>query len=300
MREIAYNVISNRPTFKTPAPPPRPVRATAEEPRSMARFRLELGPVPLHHQVYLDLKAALDEGEWSVGDQLPPERELATRYGCSLITVRRALDELTREQRLERTRGRGTFVLAPRLDRDIADTLSFTEEMRQRGLAPETRLVSAGPGVASETVAEALDLPVGAPVLLLERLRLAAGTPLLFEQATLPARRFPGLLEADLEHGSLYEILAERFGARVTRAREALEPVLLRAREARLLGVPPGRPALLVEGVAFTDERVPVEFSRTYVRGDRTRYFVERVVARRGLGDNVATLPVAAGFANNR
>ena len=60
----------------------------------MARFRLELGPVPLHHQVYLDLKAALDEGEWLPGSQLPPERELARRYGCSLITVRRALDEL--------------------------------------------------------------------------------------------------------------------------------------------------------------------------------------------------------------
>ena len=263
----------------------------------MARFRLELGPVPLHHQVYLDLKAALDEGEWGVGDQLPPERELATRYGCSLITVRRALDELTREQRLERARGRGTFVLPARLDRDMADTLSFTEEMRQRGLAPETKLVSAGAGAASETEAEALGLSVGAPVLRLHRLRLAAGTPLLFEQATLPAGLFPGLLEEDLERHSLYEVLADRFGARVTRAREALEPVLLRAREARLLGVAPGRPALLVEGVAFTADRTPVEFSRTYVRGDRTRYFVERVVARRGLGDSHAEPPIAAGLA---
>ena len=37
----------------------------------MARFRLELGPVPLHHQVYLDLRAALDAGEWTPGDRLP-------------------------------------------------------------------------------------------------------------------------------------------------------------------------------------------------------------------------------------
>jgi GntR family transcriptional regulator len=266
----------------------------------MARFRLELGPVPLHHQVYLDLESALDAGEWNVGDQLPPERELAKRYGCSLITVRRALDELTREQRLERTRGRGTFVLAPRLDRDIADTMSFTEEMRQRGLAPETRLVSAGPGIAGQAEAEALRIPAGGPIIRIERLRLAAGTPLLLEQASLPARRFPGLLAADLEHGSLYETLAERFGARVTRAREALEPVLLRAREARLLGVPTGRPALLVEGLAFSDDGAAVEFSRTYVRGDRTRYFVERVVARRSWGDGEAPKPVAAQGAGRR
>ena len=85
----------------------------------MAHYRLELGPVPLHHQVYLDLKAALDGGELKPGDRVPPERELAGRYGCSVITVRRALDELAREQRIERIRGKGTFVLAPRVALDV-------------------------------------------------------------------------------------------------------------------------------------------------------------------------------------
>jgi len=76
----------------------------------MARYQLEPGPIPLHHQVYLDLRAALEGGEWRPGDRLPPERELAGRYGCSLITVRRALGDLAREERLQRTRGRGTVV----------------------------------------------------------------------------------------------------------------------------------------------------------------------------------------------
>lgn len=247
----------------------------------MARFHLELGPVPLHHQVYLDLKAALDADEWRVGDRLPPERELAARYGCSLITVRRALDELAREQRLQRSRGRGTFVLPLRVDRDIAGSLSFSEEMRQRGLAPETRLLAARPEAAGEAVAEALDIEIGAPVLFLERLRLAAGVPMLLERASLPAERFPGLLSEDLEHQSLYEILAVRYRTPVVRARELLEPVILRAPEARLLGVPRGRPALLVEGIASTTDGTPVEVARSWVRGDQTRYYVDRVVRRR-------------------
>src|SRR5256714_7680572 len=112
---------------------------------SMVRFRFELGPVPLHHQVYLDLRAALDNGEWRPGDLLPPERQLAGRYGCSLITVRRALSELAREGRLERTRGRGTTVLRPRIERDFGGTMSFTEEMQDRGLDPETRLIAGRP-----------------------------------------------------------------------------------------------------------------------------------------------------------
>lgn len=238
--------------------------------------------MPLHHQVYLDLKAALDSGELKAGDRVPPERELAERYGCSVITIRRALDELAREQRIERTRGRGTFVLAPRVDLDGAGTMSFAEEMRERGLAPETRLVDAREEVAGESAAAALGLPLGAPIYVITRLRLADGLPLILEEASLPAVRFPRLLTSDLATQSLYAILADRYGVQVVRARETLEPVLLRAHEARMLEVPAGRPALLIEGVAFAAGGKPVEFSRSYVRGDRTRYSVERVVARHG------------------
>jgi GntR family transcriptional regulator len=248
----------------------------------VARFRLEVGPVPLHHQVYADLKASLDAGELGVGEQLPPERELARLYGCSLITVRRALDELSREGRLGRQQGRGTFVLPPRLDRDIGDAMSFTEEMQRHGLDPETRLLAARPEAASETVAKALELEPGSPTLYLERLRLAGGEPLLLEMVHLPAERFPGLLASDLEHDSLYDVLTERYQTPVVRAREALEPVLLPAREAGLLGTRARSLALLVEGIAFTRGDIPVEFGRTYVRGDRTRYYVERIHVRSG------------------
>ena len=246
----------------------------------MARFRFELGPVPLHHQVYLDLRAALDAGEWRPGDLLPPERQLAERYGCSLITVRRALSELTREGRLDRRRGHGTTVLRPRIERDFGATLSFAQEMADRGLEPETRLVAARPESAGEHVATALGIEAGSPTLYLERLRLAGGEPLLLEQVHLSAERFPGLLASDLEHGSLYDLLADRYDTRIVRAREALEPVLLHSREARLLAQPSRAPALLIEGTAFTAEGEPVEFARTFVRGDRTRYYIERIVVR--------------------
>ncbi len=249
----------------------------------MARFRLLAGPVPLHHQVYLDLRAALDAGEWHPGDRLPPERELAARYGCSLITVRRALSDLARERRLDRAQGRGTFVTRPPIDLDLDGTMSFTEELQQLGHDPSTRVVTARTLPAEVAVAEALEVAVGASVVHLERLRMADGEPLLLEQVFLPEARFPGLLASDLERGSLYELLTERYRTPVVRAREALEPIALPAREAHLLGVEPDRPALLIEGIAFDRSGRPVELARSFVRGDRTRYYVERVVVRSGL-----------------
>ena len=246
----------------------------------MARFRLEPGPIPLHHQVYLDLRSAIDAGEWPAGELLPPERELAKRYGCSLITVRRALGELAREQRVERTRGRGTTVLSQPIDRDFAGSLSFAEEIRRRGHEPNTRVVTSRVEDAGERVGAALDLRPGAPVAYLERLRMADGLPLLLEQVHLSADRFPGLIGFDLEHNSLYDLLADRFGVRVVRSREAIEPTLLRTREARLLGLTPRTPSLLVEGTSYDAAGTPVEVARSYVAGDRTRYFIERTVAR--------------------
>ena len=130
----------------------------------MARFQLEVGPIPLHHQVYLDLQAALESGEFRPGSRLPTERELAARYGCSLITIRHALGELVREGRIERTRGRGTFVRSPLIERNIAGVQSFAEEMQRRGLEPATRIITSRVERAGETTALALNLQAGAPV----------------------------------------------------------------------------------------------------------------------------------------
>jgi GntR family transcriptional regulator len=120
-----------------------------------------------------------------------------------------------------------------------------------------------------------LQLAPGAPTYRLERLRGAANLPLLLEQVELPAERFPDLLTADLEHGSLYDFLATRYGCRIVRLRETIEPVLPPAREARILNESRRRPMLLLVGTAFAEDGMPVEYSRTYVPGERSKFLIE-------------------------
>jgi GntR family transcriptional regulator len=266
----------------------------------MARFQLERGPIPLHHQVFRDLKSALEANEWRPGERMPTERELAERYGCSLITVRHALSELVREGRIERTRGRGTYVLQPRIDRDIAGAMSFSEEMQRRGLDPTTRVVSARIEPAGEAIAGSLGVAADAPVVYLERVRLGSGEPLLLEQARLPAERFPGLLAFDLERRSLYDILSERYSTRIVRAREAVEPVVLKRREAELLDLPTRSLALQIDGVAFAADGSAVEAARSFVRGDRTRYYLERDVVRAHWLDSTDRMRVAVAGIGRR
>lgn len=246
---------------------------------NMPRTRLKPGPIPLHHQAYLDLRAVLDLGDWRPGDRLPTERELAIEYGCSLITVRRALDELVREGRLERTRGRGTYVTKPPIVRDLVAPMGFMDEMRPLGLRPYTVVVTARTEPAAPAAAAALRIPVGAAVHYLERVRGANGVPFLLEQAYLPFERFPGLLEEDYSTVSLYEVLERRYGCRVTWTRETIAAFVPNSREARLLEMPRSRASLWLEGTAFAVDE-PIEFSRTIVSGEWARYSIETTGGR--------------------
>lgn len=228
----------------------------------------------MHHQVYTHLRGILDHRELRAGDRLPGERELCQVYGCSLVTMRRALDELTREHRVVRMPGRGTFVTAQPLNRNLASLDSFTHEMRDLGRQPATRLLTASRTKASTDIAEALQLDAGAPTIHLERLRLVDEQPLMLETVHLPADRLPGLLDHDLESQSLYDILASHYHIRLPHADETIEAVALSTREAELLDDKRGRPALLLHLVAFDHHGVPVEYCRGLMRRERARYHV--------------------------
>lgn len=256
---------------------PTPTRRapTAQGVARLGTVRLQRGETPLHLQVYELLRGHLDGGDWTPGQQLPVERDLAEVFGCSLITVRRALDELVRERRIVRRRGSGTFVCEPPVERDLAALTSFTDEMNDRGLATHTTLVTAALVEATPAAAEHLQIPVGSAVYRIERVRHLTGQPLLLEEVHLPAHLFPGLLDCDLEHGSLYEWLAGRYGLAIDRGRETVEPALPSAREARLLEQAPRDPVLLLQLVSFGPDGRPVEYCRSVVRGDRARYHLD-------------------------
>ncbi|MBX3195882.1 MAG: GntR family transcriptional regulator [Microbacteriaceae bacterium] len=231
--------------------------------------------LPLYHQVYAQLRERLDSGHWKPGDRMPTEDDLVAEFGVSLITVRRALEELVRENRIQRTRGRGTFVLDGPLERELTELSSFTDEMRVRGLTARTELLSAALEEAGPRAAELLGLTPGAAVYTIERLRFVADSPLMLERVQLPAQLVPGLLDEDLASGSLYDILAARHGIELLDGEESLSPALPTPAEATQLNQDRRQPVLLLELVSRTPDGTPVEYCRSVVRGDRARYHFE-------------------------
>ena len=228
---------------------------------------------PAYRQIELQLLDLIVEGALVPGERVPAERDLAVRLGVSRMTLRQALDALVRRGLLERRGGQGTFVAARKVEQDLRVLRSYPDELRGQGVDATTTVLRLETVPAPAAVATALGLVRSAAVHQIERLRGAGGAPLLVETAWLPAERIPPLAVAQLE-GSLWDALAAA-GHRVARAVERLEPTIAGAQEARLLGVAPGAPLMLVERTSFDHDDVAVEHAVGTFRGDRTSFVVE-------------------------
>lgn len=219
---------------------------------------------------YYGVKRQLLEltGVMTPGTAVPPERELAQRFGTSRTTVRQALAELAVEGRLLRMQGKGTFVAKPKVAQ-VLELTGYTEDMRAHGLQPRTVILDTGYIVAEEQLAGYLSIRAGGRVLRVHRLRLADGEPMSIDVSYLPARRFPGLRRNLQKNASLYQTLTSAYGIELAEAEETIETALAGPEDARLLGVDVGLPLLLVSRHSFDASGSPVEWARSWYRGDR-------------------------------
>jgi GntR family transcriptional regulator len=225
--------------------------------------------LPLYQQLYEVLRGNITRGEWKPGDLIPAESELIEQYGVSRITVRQVFDMLVREGLIYRQRGRGSFVAHPAVEQVLQRLVSFTDDMRQRGFAPSTRVMSSGLLPAPDDIAGQLHIPPGEELAKIERLRLADGEPMSVEESYLIHRYVPGVLEKDFVANPLREVIDRNYGIRWERARQVIRAINASRALAATLSVRPNAALIFIERVSFSQQDVPVEFLRIYHRGDR-------------------------------
>ncbi len=221
------------------------------------------------------------------GEPLPPERDLVRELGISRTTLRRATDELVASGSVRRRPGAGVFAIGPKLDTALA-AISFTEDMRARGLRPGSAILAFDRRPAGARIGRRLGVSPAADVVHVTRLRLADDEPMSIETLYIPEATVPGLTADDLENASYYELLRTRYDLTIARGVQTIEPTVTDEEESRELGVPLHSPALLFERTSWCAEGTVVEFVRSIYRGDRyqirTELSVPATPAREELG----------------
>jgi GntR family transcriptional regulator len=222
-------------------------------------------PLPLWAQLVAELERRLASGAFAT--RFPTDRELTETYGVSRQTAREAVRRLGTSVALDRQAGRGTFVRQAEFEQPAGSLYSLFQEIEARGVEQRS-IVRAQELRRDPAAAVALELAADAPLVYLERVRLAASVPLALDQTWLPADLAGAVLEADFSHTALYDELGVLCGVMPTRGEERIQPVVPSRAEGRLLQIPAGTAAFRIERHTWTGDR-PLERRLTVVRGDR-------------------------------
>ncbi|MER6631668.1 GntR family transcriptional regulator [Streptomyces sp. NPDC000987] len=233
----------------------------------MGTTQLETVPEPKYWHLKTVLTEALDS-EFSVGEILPNERDLAARFGVARATLRQALEQLELEGRLQRRRGVGTTVAPPRVGVAVG-----TGQHAWPGAPGDVwQAVDCVPAVPSAAVAAALGTAPDEPVHTLRRTRVSHGQSVAAELLHIPAASVPDLSAIDTPSGPARAraVLRELHRLELEGRDSSVELGSARAEDAKELDRLPGAPVLVVTTRFLSGGRTAALSVATY-RADTCR-----------------------------
>ncbi len=223
---------------------------------------------PLYVQIEEDLEQKITSGALKPGERIPTEEELVRDYGVSIITVRRAVIELSKKGLLDKQQGRGTFVRDTQFVRDSSSLMSFTESCRNQGMKPGARLLESKMVDLDKKTAAALELEYPSQGVLLSRLRFADDNPVVIEKNYFnPEYSF--LLDHNFNNSSLFAFLKEHHGISISRSDKEITLCYARSDEAKLLKVSKDTPLIMIRSTAYDQKGEPLYVGTQVMNGLR-------------------------------
>ncbi|WP_297353159.1 GntR family transcriptional regulator [Paraburkholderia sp.] len=236
-------------------------------------------PTPLYAQVEAVLAASIADGTYAPGSRLPNEDGLIERFGVSRTTIHKTVQNLIKRGLIEIRRGKGTFVTQPKITQELTELSGFVEDMQALGRRPSARVLDKQVLPASDTVARHLALAAGTLVVRIQRVRLADGVPLSFDETWLPKDLGEKVIGNDLETEPIFALLEQKYDTPLVEAEYRLEATCANETVAQALGVEPGSPIFLIERTSYGAGHQPVDYEQLHYRGDQIQ-FVTRLARR--------------------
>jgi GntR family transcriptional regulator len=229
-------------------------------------------PQPLYARLRDELRAGILDGRLQPHAKLPSESEMTAAYGVSRITVRQALGDLQKEGLIVRLQGKGAYVAQPRASQQLQRLEGLAEALAGGGQQIHSKRLAMKTVRAAAEVAAQLELVPRTEVHQLTTLRYLDRQPLSVNVSHF----LPGIGERiariDVSGRDLLEVLERDLGQRVERADVEIRAEAMPAREARLLQVEAGQPALRVHRVIRAVGGKPLQTEAAVYRADVFSY----------------------------
>ncbi|QBR02870.1 GntR family transcriptional regulator [Paraburkholderia pallida] len=254
---------------------------------------IALAPQPLYAQIKETLRARILDGTYAPHSQMPSEHALCAMFDVSRITVRQALGDLQKEGLVFRLHGKGTFVSKPKAFQNVTSLQGFAEAMSSMGHEIVNQLRYFRIVKADRHVAQKLNLPEGASVAEIHRVRLLNREPVSLELTWVPEALGKRLASADLATRDIFLILENDCGVALGHADVSIDAMLADDEIADALRVPQDSPVLRIERTTHDAHGTPIDYEYLYFRGDAFQYRlrIDREKAAHIDEDSVRTTP---------
>lgn len=230
--------------------------------------------VPAYQRIQGVIRKRIESGQLRTGDPVASERDLAKTHQVSLMTARHALATLERDGVVERRRGIGTFVAAPKIH--FNKLQSYTEQMASRSLTASSKILFSRIIHDEQEIAARLALPPNTGIIKLERLRHSADEPFALETCYFSSAEFPSLLSTPLNRESLFKMLEREYQVEIGYADEEVDATAADARTAELLSVPRGEPIMRIRQLIYSTKGKAITYVLGFYRSDRHKLMIRR------------------------
>lgn len=229
--------------------------------------------VPLHVQAEQVLRELIAEEQYQSGNNIPNEVDLAETLGISRTTLRMAINKLVFEGLLIRKKRAGTKV-APRVVSSKSNNwLSFSQEMKLRGIPIKNFELHVSWEFPDERLASFFNIKKDTAVLKMERVRGRPEEPFVFFVSHFHPS--VGLTPDDDFKRPLYELLEQAHAVVATLSKEEISATAANEQVADKLKVPPGSPILVRKRFVYDQQKQPIEYNIGYYKADSFIYTLE-------------------------
>ena len=232
--------------------------------------------LPLYEQVRQSLAAAIASGEYGPGDKLPSETTLATEMGVNRLTVRRAIEELSRAGLVQSRQGSGTYVARSVVRLPVSQSLStdslvsgITQQINEQGHSYEDILLKATKVNSPAHNAE-LRLPAG-PLWRVDNALVVDEDVWMWSSSWFPMELLKDPKRNWSPVSGLYGQLNDAIGELVPMWR-AFSAEAASAEDAEILGIKAGTPLIVRDGLTADQDGNPVLRVSRRARMDRVSY----------------------------
>lgn len=220
-------------------------------------------PTPLYIQVANVMKEKIKDGLYKQGEQLPKETALANLFQVSRITVRAALDVLSKENIVVKKQGKGTYVTAPKKAVMIDSVQGFYSLLIRSGNQATLKLLNTSSCKPPKYVTDALQLSSQTTVSKIERLYIVNHQPIALTESHLFTDL--QLTTEEAKERTAYGILIERMHYEPTNAKYSITTCLATKQQSELLHIYKNEPLLIVNRVSYCQNGTPLEHTKHYI-----------------------------------